>query len=80
MSEACHHFRVTANVGHPAVQGLGGGAITALVQIILADLVPLLERGTFNGIMALCVDVLVSLFISHEAHIGLGQWVEGQAQ
>ncbi|KAI0026720.1 iron permease [Vararia minispora EC-137] len=35
------------------VQGLGGGAITALVQIILADLVPLLERGTFNGLMAL---------------------------
>ncbi|VDC06977.1 unnamed protein product [Peniophora sp. CBMAI 1063] len=35
------------------IQGLGGGAITALVQIILADLVPLLERGTFNGIMAL---------------------------
>jgi MFS family permease len=37
----------------PAIQGLGGGAITALVQIILADLVPLVERGTFNGIMAL---------------------------
>ncbi|KAI0310338.1 MFS general substrate transporter [Amylostereum chailletii] len=35
------------------VQGLGGGAITALIQIILADLVPLRERGVFNGIMAL---------------------------
>jgi MFS family permease len=38
-----------------AVQGLGAGAITALTQIIIADLVPLTERGVFNGIMALCV-------------------------
>ncbi|KAF7309858.1 MFS general substrate transporter [Mycena indigotica] len=35
------------------IQGLGGGAITALNQIILADLVPLQERGSFNGVMAL---------------------------
>lgn len=36
-----------------AIQGLGGGAITALIQIILADLVSLRERGVFNGIIAL---------------------------
>lgn len=36
-----------------AIQGLGAGAITALIQIIIADLVPLKERGSFNGVMAL---------------------------
>ncbi|KAI0310149.1 major facilitator superfamily domain-containing protein, partial [Amylostereum chailletii] len=35
------------------VQGLGGGAIAALIQIVIADLVPLRDRGVFNGIMAL---------------------------
>ncbi|KAJ7210523.1 iron permease [Mycena pura] len=36
-----------------AIQGLGAGTITALTQIIIADLVPLKERGSFNGVMAL---------------------------
>ncbi|KAJ7163070.1 iron permease [Mycena filopes] len=36
-----------------AVQGLGSGGITALIQIIIGDLVPLKDRGVFNGIMAL---------------------------
>nr|GAT49975.1 iron permease [Mycena chlorophos] len=36
-----------------AVQGLGSGGITALIQIIIGDLVPLQDRGLFNGIMAL---------------------------
>ncbi|KAJ7641547.1 major facilitator superfamily domain-containing protein [Roridomyces roridus] len=40
-------------IGGRTVQGLGSGAITALIQIIIADLVPLKERGSFNGIMAL---------------------------
>ncbi|KAF9062261.1 iron permease [Rhodocollybia butyracea] len=40
-------------IGGRTVQGLGAGAITALIQIIIADLVPLKERGSFNGIMAL---------------------------
>ncbi|KAJ7641535.1 iron permease [Roridomyces roridus] len=40
-------------IGGRTVQGLGAGAITALAQIILADLVPLKERGSFNGILAL---------------------------
>ncbi|KAJ6454453.1 iron permease [Mycena vitilis] len=35
------------------VQGLGAGAVTALVNIIIADLVPLKDRGLFNGLMAL---------------------------
>ena len=36
-----------------AVQGLGAGAITSSVQIMLSDLVTLRERGTFSGLMAL---------------------------
>ncbi|KAH9962046.1 major facilitator superfamily domain-containing protein [Russula compacta] len=36
-----------------AVQGLGAGAITSSMQIILSDLVTLRERGTFTGLMAL---------------------------
>ncbi|KAJ7141915.1 major facilitator superfamily domain-containing protein [Mycena crocata] len=40
-------------IGGRTVQGLGAGAITALIQIVIADLVPLKERGSFNGIMAL---------------------------
>ncbi|KAJ3871631.1 major facilitator superfamily domain-containing protein [Lentinula edodes] len=40
-------------IGGRTIQGLGAGAITALIQIIIADLVPLKERGAFNGVMAL---------------------------
>ncbi|KAJ6591050.1 major facilitator superfamily domain-containing protein [Mycena vulgaris] len=40
-------------IGGRTIQGLGAGAITALIQIIISDLVPLRERGVFNGIMAL---------------------------
>ncbi|KAI0297883.1 iron permease [Multifurca ochricompacta] len=36
-----------------SVQGLGAGAITSSVQIMLSDLVTLRERGTFSGLMAL---------------------------
>lgn len=41
-----------------AVQGLGAGAITSSVQIMLSDLVTLRERGTFSGLMALLVPIL----------------------
>ncbi|KAJ7641544.1 major facilitator superfamily domain-containing protein [Roridomyces roridus] len=40
-------------IGGRTVQGLGAGAMIALTQIIIADLVPLKERGSFNGIMPL---------------------------
>lgn len=36
-----------------AVQGLGAGSLTMIIQIIIADLVSLQERGIFNGLMAL---------------------------
>ncbi|KAF7308140.1 MFS general substrate transporter [Mycena chlorophos] len=42
-------------LGGRTVQGIGGGVVSALIQIIVADLVPLKDRGTFNGILALCV-------------------------
>lgn len=38
------------------MQGVGGGGIIVLTQIIVSDLVPLHERGTFNGLVAMCVD------------------------
>jgi MFS family permease len=44
-----------SNYGPIAVQGLGAGAITSSVQIMLSDLVTLRERGTFSGLMALYV-------------------------
>ena len=36
-----------------AVQGVGAGGIAALGQIILGDLVPLQERGVFNGLIVM---------------------------
>lgn len=38
-----------------AIQGIGAGGIASLTQIVIADLVPLHERGMFNGIIALLV-------------------------
>ena len=37
----------------PAVQGLGGGGIINLAEIITSDLVPLSERGLYQGMIAL---------------------------
>ena len=36
-----------------AVAGMGGGGIIALCNIILADLVPLRERGKYNGLLGM---------------------------
>ncbi|KAJ7457994.1 major facilitator superfamily domain-containing protein [Mycena galericulata] len=35
------------------IQGLGGGGIISLTQIIVADLVSLRERGAFNGLISI---------------------------
>ncbi|KAI0648727.1 iron permease [Trametes meyenii] len=40
-------------IGARTVQGVGGGGIINLASIILADLVPLAERGTYQGILIL---------------------------
>jgi MFS family permease len=49
-----------SNYGPKAVQGLGAGAITSSMQIVLSDLVTLRERGAFSGFMSLCVFLLPS--------------------
>lgn len=36
-----------------AIQGIGSGGIASLTQIIISDLVPLQQRGTFNGLIAM---------------------------
>jgi MFS family permease len=36
----------------PAVQGIGAAGIGSLTDIIVADLVPLKDRGTFMGILS----------------------------
>lgn len=41
---------------HPAtiaVQGMGGGGILALTNLVLADLVPLRERGKYSAIFGM---------------------------
>ncbi|KAI1749855.1 major facilitator superfamily domain-containing protein [Xylaria castorea] len=42
----------TANlIGGRAVQGIGGGGINLLIELIVSDLVPLRERGAYFGIV-----------------------------
>lgn len=54
-----HYLLVTVsrNSSHvfEAVQGLGGGGILSVSSIIMADLVPLSERGTYNGLTGMLV-------------------------
>lgn len=38
--------------GNTAVQGFGGGGCLSITEIIYADMVPLPERGKFQGIIA----------------------------
>ncbi|KAJ3556504.1 hypothetical protein NM688_g1993 [Phlebia brevispora] len=40
-------------IGARAVQGMGGGGILSLTSIILSDLVPLKDRGLYNGLIGL---------------------------
>lgn len=55
------HGRAPTQTFHlQAVQGLGAGAITSSVQILLSDLVTLRERGTFSGLMALWVILFIA--------------------
>jgi len=38
-------------IGGRAVQGIGGGGINLMIEIVISDLVPLRERGNFLGIV-----------------------------
>ena len=40
-------------IGGRVIQGVGGGGILSLSSIVLADLVPLAERGIYGGIFAM---------------------------
>ncbi|KAJ3543934.1 hypothetical protein NM688_g5798 [Phlebia brevispora] len=40
-------------IGGRAVQGMGGGGILSITSIIVSDLVPLKERGLYNGLIGL---------------------------
>jgi MFS family permease len=42
---------------------MGGGGLAALTQIILSDLVPLHERGKFNGLIAAYVYFLTLFYL-----------------
>jgi hypothetical protein len=39
---------------------MGGGGLASLTQIILSDLVPLHDRGKFNGLIAMYVCVVTA--------------------
>ncbi|UZJ55749.1 hypothetical protein CBS101457_005069 [Exobasidium rhododendri] len=44
-------------IGGRAVQGVGGGGITTLVQIIVSDLVSLRERGKYMGLLGMVMSI-----------------------
>ena len=52
-----------SNSSFLAVQGIGAGGMIATSQIIVADLVPLHERGTLNGLLSLYVQLPIKSII-----------------
>jgi MFS family permease len=49
------------NLSIPAIQGFGGGGVTAATVIIVADMVSLRERGMFEGYLSMCEACLFAL-------------------
>ncbi|KAI9341246.1 hypothetical protein DFJ73DRAFT_961527 [Zopfochytrium polystomum] len=47
----CDHY---AHFASRAIAGLGGGGIFSFVVIIIADIVPVKERGKYNGLVGAC--------------------------
>ena len=47
-----YYGRVTAHSRMAAIQGFGGGGCLSVTEIVYADMVPLAERGKFQGIIA----------------------------
>ncbi|THH02025.1 hypothetical protein EW026_g762 [Hermanssonia centrifuga] len=61
-----------------AVQGMGGGGILSLSSIIISDLVPLEERGVYNGLIGLtwgCATAIGPLLGGALAQNGLWRWL-----
>ncbi|KAA1466884.1 MFS general substrate transporter [Dentipellis sp. KUC8613] len=57
------------------IQGVGGGGIAALSQIILSDLVPLRERGAFSGFLAIAYTIASCIGpVVGGAFAQVGQW------
>ena len=48
-------------VGGRTVQGIGGGGITMMIELIICDLVPLRERGNILALLFAAVTVGTSL-------------------
>lgn len=46
-------FNLAMLIAGRAIQGIGGGGISFLLQLIVCDLVPLRERGTYMGYVLL---------------------------
>ena len=44
-------MRTSAQLFSKAIQGVGGGGIVSLTMIVIADLVPLRQRGAYNGLI-----------------------------
>ena len=51
-----------------AFAGIGGGGMTTVVSIIMSDVVPLRERGTWQGI----INVIYALGAGCGAPLGMG--------
>lgn len=46
-----HEPNIVSLFKRPAIQGLGDGGIISLSEIVVADLVPLSERGKWEGVL-----------------------------
>ena len=62
-------------VASRTVQGIGGGGLLTLVEVIMTDMIPIAERGAFMGIIALVwtTGSLVGPIIGGVC-AGAGQW------
>lgn len=57
-----------ADVSLEAFAGIGGGGMTTVVSIIMSDIVPLRERGTWQGI----INIIYALGAGCGAPLGMG--------
>ncbi|KZV87065.1 MFS general substrate transporter [Exidia glandulosa HHB12029] len=66
---------MNALIAGRVVQGLGGGGILSLPTIILSDLVPLKQRGAYNGLLGVCWSTAIATgAVIGGALSGSGKW------